>query len=281
MAKKRFTDPLSMDITDDLERVDGVVTNILKDRALWSEFLQDPNGVLISLGLHPPTTPEINERVNRIFYATLTYKKLLQILLKHYKKFRPSKMKKFKDRYVAGLKKGVIQHDIELDLEGVHHLLQDSKMLSEVLKLSLQNLNRKRLLQKYHKPKEIDNYVDRVVEAVKARQPIEAHPKLEVWDTNYGIGQAFGGLLAEAGILVTVTGVVEASALVTAGVLAVAHSAVAVEVDIVVDGTIATLISAAGEGDKDSIRAVAILGRLLDFSGELLIHAHNFEKGSS
>jgi len=277
MATRRYSDPLSMDVSDDLERVDGVMTRILSDRAVWNEFLTDPNGVFVRLGLHPATTPEINDRVNRIFYATLTNTKLLKLLLEHYEKFRPRKMAQYRDHFVSGLKRGLIDNDIELDREGIEHLLQAPAMLAKILRLTLDDLNEKRLLTRYYSRKDINKYIDGVVAAVKARQPLSAHPKLEVWDRNYGIGKAFGGLLAEAGVLVTVAGVVEASALVTAAVVAVAHTEVTVLVD---GGTIVTILASAAAGDKESIRATAVLGRLLDLSGELLLHAHHFEKGS-
>jgi len=266
-----------MDITDDLERVDGAVTSILKDRALWGEFLRDPNGVFVRLGLHPSTTPEINDRANRIFYATLTNKQLIQLLLKHYKKFRPPRMKKFTDHSLAGLKKGVIQHDIELDFESIEHLLKDTETLRQLLKLTLRDLNRKRVLEKYHQPREIDTYIEKVVAALKARQSIEAHPKLEGWDRNYGIGQAFGGVVVEVSAIATSTALVEAAVVVTALVVVVA---IVLVIGVEQDRSTLALLQAASGGDKESIRAVAILGRLLDLSGELLIHANNFEKGS-
>jgi len=34
--------------------------------------------------------------------------------------------------------------------------------------------------------------------------------------------------------------------------------------------------TAATEGDKESILAIAMIGRLMDFTGELLVHVHNF-----
>lgn len=294
MAQRRFTDPLSMDMTRDLERVDGVMTQILKDRALWSDFLRDPNSIFVRLGLHPPTTPEINERVNRIFYATLTNKKLLKLLKEHYKDFRPSK-KKFKKEYIANLKKGVIQHDIELDLEAAHHLLQNPEALRKCLRLTLHDLNSKKILQKGYTRKEVNDYVESVVAAVQARSPISAHPKLEVWDRNYGIGQPMGGLFVEVGPFVTVAAEIEVVAGITVDVLADVNVPTATASDAFVEAGNAAeagsaaeaigaslppfglLMTAASEGDKESILAIAMLGRLMDFAGELLVHVHNFE----
>lgn len=274
MATRRFTDPLSMDMSNDLKRVDGVLTQILKDRTTWNEFLRDPNGVLVRSGLHPPTSPEINERVNRIFYATLTNKKLLTLLSKHYQKFRPSKGTAYTDEFLTNLRSGVIQHSIELDYEGLEHLLRSPKVLRQSLRLVLWDLNEKGFLQNRYRRNEINEYVDSVVAAVEARQPIVAHPKLEVWDRNYGIGQPFAALFIEAGLVVTVPAAVEVLAAITVDVIT--------DVNIPTSGPPRALVIAlkatAVEGKEDSLRAIAILGRLMDFTGEVLLHAHNFEQ---
>jgi hypothetical protein len=84
MAKiSDYPDRFSFDVASDLERIDGAFTRLLGDRNQWQEFLKDPNGVLVKLGLHPPATPEANERANLIFYATLANKRLVQLALEH------------------------------------------------------------------------------------------------------------------------------------------------------------------------------------------------------
>jgi hypothetical protein len=272
MPTRRRVDRLAMDMTDDLERVDGVMGQILNDRGVWDEFLRDPTGVLVRLGLHPPTTPEVNERVNRAFYATLTNKRLLKLAVDHYKDFRASK--KSRDQIMRGLRKGVIEHPIELDLEAAEHLLSSPDMLRRALSLTLYDLNSKGILERRRTRAELDAYVDKVVDAATARIPIDDHPTLETWDRNYGVGRRFGASVVEFATLVTAATVAEVGGVVT--VVAVA----AVSVDVVVDGTdppTKTVLLRAAEGDAASIRALAILGRHLDLSGELLVHAHGFE----
>ncbi len=41
--------PMFLDVTEDLQRVDGVMTRLVKDRTLWQEFLDDPNGVMLQI----------------------------------------------------------------------------------------------------------------------------------------------------------------------------------------------------------------------------------------
>lgn len=272
--RKSFTDPLSMDVTNDLKRVDEVLTHLLKDPALWKEFIRDPNGVLIRLGLHPSTSPEIKERANRVFYATLANKRLVRLVLKHYEQFRPSKerMKKQRGQYEAGLKRGEIRHNIEFDLEAFHHILDHPNVLRNALRLSLHDLNEKGILQRAYKRGEIDSWINKTVEAMRQRLPISDFPKLEVWDKNYGVGQRYGMLSLEEALGVTTSIAVEGVVVVTAAVVAV------VDVEVEVNGPIVTARLAAAQGNEESVRAYAILGRLLDFSAELLLHIQNFER---
>jgi hypothetical protein len=273
MAAGEFRDPLSIDISRDLERVDGVITTLLKDRSLWGEFFRNPNDVLVRLGLHPPTSEIINERANRIFYAALTNKKLIRLLAAHYGGFKPRQARKFHDFYDAGLKRGVIQHALQFDLEGVRHLLKSPATLRAALKLTLRDLNDKRLLETYHQPGEIDRYIDKLATAIEARLPVDEHPRLETWDRHYGVGRPHGAIFVEVAAVVTLSSAAELAVVVTAVVVA--------EVEVTAEGPTVAALRAATEGDRESIRAVATMGRLLDFGGELLVHAHNFEKGSS
>jgi len=275
MPDERFDDPLSMDVAKDLKRVDEVMTHILKDRELWPEFFRDPNGVLVRLGLHPPTSSKINERANRIFYATLTNTKLIQLLASHYERFRPSAdhAKEYADYSMEGLKKGVIQNRVEYDLEAFHHLLDNPDVLREALQLTLHDLNDKGLLQERHERRKIEAYIQKLLKAVRQRLAIAQHPKLEKWDANYGIGAPFGGMFAELTPVSTAAVAIEVFGIVTAGFVAYLTNWV--------DGpdmTAEPASSSAAAGDPEGVRIRAILGRLLDFSGELLVYVQNFER---
>jgi hypothetical protein len=272
MAKRQFSDPLSRDVSDDLKRVDTVVTHILQDRDIWNEFVGDPNGVFVKLGLHPPTTPEINVRANRLFYAALTNKKLLQLLTKHYKSFRPRNLKKYSAEFVAGLKEGVVRHDIQYDLDGLRHLVKSPKTLRNVLGLALHDVNEKGILQKRYSRKQINAYIDSVVVALQKGKSARNLPELEVWDRSYGVGRAFGFGVVEVAVAVTAAVAVEVGGVVTTVAVAVTR------VDVEVDGPVITALQALESGNHESVRALAIMGRLMDLAGELVMHAQNFER---
>jgi hypothetical protein len=273
MSPDRPTDPLSLDVAADLERVDSVVTQILQDRTVWDEFLRDPNGVFIRLGLHAPTSPTINARTNRAFYATLTNKPLLKLVHDHYHEFRATDAEK--EQVVEGLRRGVIQHPIDLDFRVLDHLTSHPQVLRRAIGLTLHNLNNKDILERRYPEDELDDYVDRVADAIEARRPRADRPQLESWDRLYGIGTSFVGAVVEAGVLVTAVAVVEVEAAGTAFAFVVAKMEVAVQGP---DGPILTAwLDEATQGDKESIAAVTILGRLLDLSGEMLAYANDFE----
>src|SRR5688572_2030056 len=69
-----------LDIRQDLERVDPVMTKVVTDPATSAEFIRDPSAVLSRLGLHPPASRETHDRVNRVFYAVLTNTELLEYI---------------------------------------------------------------------------------------------------------------------------------------------------------------------------------------------------------
>ncbi len=265
-----FTDdPLAMDIAGDLERVDGVMTQVINDPITSEEFRRDPNGVLVRLGMHPPTTPDVNERVNRVFYAVMTNRPLLEFIIDHYRGFNPANSVEYAEHHLAGLDQGRLQNRLALDLEGADHLLRDAAALREVYRLMLHDLNDRRILQRTYTAPEIDEYIDQLVEAVTARRAIADHPKLEVWDRNYGIGNHYGTGCAEVGPAVTVA----------AGAEVVVAVTVAIPVGILGLGPQVPSDAGVGAtlGDPDALRRFATMNRVLHFAGELLTHTHRFE----
>ncbi len=267
---ERFNDPLSLDVTDDLIRVDRVMTQVLKDRAIWNEFIRDPNGVLVRLGLHPPTSPEINDRANRIFYATLTNKPLLELVIGHYERFTPSDEALFQKTSIDAASQGEIAHHIDLDLEAFHHYLDHPDVMRQALRLSLHDLNEKRILREHHSPDEIAAFVEGLIEAAQQRRRLANHPRLEEWDRNYGIGFTFGGpSFAELGAPTTLAAAVE--------VVVAGTNALLVYQVVGFWGPTFTARSVAS-GDEASVRGTAIVGRLMDFSAELLSYVQRFER---
>jgi hypothetical protein len=265
--------PLIVDVTSDLSRIDRVMTRIIGDRTAWDEFFRDPNGALIKAGLHPPTTPENNSRANEVFYAALSNKPLMNLLTDHFKKLRlsPAKQKKFGNQYLAGLQQGEVRHDLEQDIEGVNHLVSNADTLREVLRLTLQDINERGILQTKHTRRAIDAYVDRITAVAVGGKSLRREPPLESWDRNYGIGRAFGGLFIEVGPLVTAGAVVEVAVWTTV--------VVAVDSDLQLARARRDEISlGARRGDRKQIEALAMSGKLLGFAGELMMHVANFER---
>lgn len=272
MAEDDYDDLLYIDVKDDLRRVDDVMTRVLKDRATWSEFIRDPNGVFIRLGLHPPTTARNNDRANRIFYATLTNSDLLALLVKHYDRFQPTNEEKFRSVSLEAAGEGRVAHDIELDLEAFAHYLNHPDVMREALRLSLHDLNRRGILERRYDDDEIGDFIKRYLEVAERRPEIAAFPTLEEWDRNYGIGFTFGGKsFAELGIGVTVGAAVE---------VVVGGTNAAIVYQVVGFWGPSTEVSAAqvATGDEQTVRGAAIFGRLMDFTGELLEYVHRFER---
>ena len=268
------TNRLFLDVKQDLKKVDNVVSQIINDRNIWTEFFRDPNGVFIRLGLHPPTTSEINDRTNRSFYAILTNKKLMALVRRIMSDFKVSKqnLRKPQKHYLAGLKKGRIQNLMEFDLQALNHVIKKPEALGPILRLTLYDLAKKGLLAERHSRAQIDSYVTQVIAAIGKRLPMKEIPKLETWDRNYGIVHGFGGLSFEVGPVATVLACVE--------VVFCATFIASVDGDIFLTGEIRQEFAAkASHGDMQSMRALTTLGALFNFTGELLMHAANFEGG--
>src|SRR5262245_24491363 len=123
-------DRLVLDITRDLERVDSVMTRVVNDPVMVDEFIRDPSVVLTRLGLHPRTTREIHDRVNRVFYAVLTNTELLQLVVRHFSTFAGPTDSDIQLLHSA-LERGEIENPIEFDLRGFEHFARDTEVLRQ------------------------------------------------------------------------------------------------------------------------------------------------------
>jgi hypothetical protein len=264
--------PLIVDATPDLKRVDKVMTRIISERTAWDEFFRDPNGVLIRAGLHPPTTPENNSRANEVFYAVLSNKPLIDLLTRHFKRFRPSpaKRKQFGNQYHAGLQQGEIRHDLKQDIDGIIHVVSNRATFRKALRLTLHDLNERGILQTKHSKKAIDDYINRIVELAVTGRSVRREPPLESWDRNYGIGRAFGGVWLEVAAVVTGAAAVEI------GVWTTVFLGVGSDLHLT-RARLDEISAGALRGDRKQIDALAMSGKLLAFSGELMMHVANFE----
>lgn len=260
----KIQDRLSMDITDDMKRIDALMTDIIRDRESWKKFLSNPNGYFISKKVHPPTTKEINDKVNRIFFATLCNKELINFVFEEYKNFKPSAM--HSSTYVEGLKKGEITNDINLDLSAADHILRRPETLKRTFELTFHDLNERGILNKKYSESQIDAYISELVRAVSNRLPICEHPVLEEWDDNYGIGKPFGAAIAEVGPLATAIAVAEFGVAFTAWVAIIAAP------------PMQELFEESFRGDIAAKQAVSTLSLLYTFASDVALHVHNFEK---
>lgn len=260
-------DPLTLDIRDDLQRVDSVMTRVITDPVIADEFIHDPNGVLARLGLHPRTTREVHDKVNRIFYAVLTNTELMQVLAEHFQDFDTGR-----DADEAVLKealgRGRVENTLEFDLAVVEHLFLDPDVLKRVYTLTLYDLNNRRLFDNVYTTEEIDEFVDEAVRAIVERRPLRDFPELESWDDRYGIGGEKLGVFPEVGPAVTLVALAEGLAFAT----------VVLPVLAFIDGDASVVAEDAVRGDPEAAIRVATTGALLRFAGEVLVHANNFER---
>lgn len=291
VLRDEFSDPLSMDISRDLRRIDRVTTRILQDDRIWDDYIRDPNGVMVRFGMHAPTTKEINDGANRAIYAALANQKLQDLISEHFSKFNSDYREEYRQKFEQGLREGRIEYDINFDLEGAWHLLDDERVFREAMLIMLDDFNERGLLKERHERSELESFVKQLTQAVRDRRPISEHPQLEEYDLNYGIGpQLFCSALVECAAVATLGIGVEGASAVTAivdvgfwGFTAetLPGQAGQVEAPVVAD---IKVVSAAGlgavalAGNEEAVRKLDIMGRLAKLTGDMITHIHNFER---
>lgn len=256
------TNRFTIDVTQDLERIDEAFTRLLKDRDTWSNFILDPNGVMVKLGLHPPATANANERTNRIFYAVLSNRELIQLALELTQEIQPSDSER--EFYIEGLRKGVIQNRIEYDLRGINQIFSETERVRQLYQIGLYDINDKGILTRRYSTDELDDYINRMIRGVQGGLSINELPTLEQWDRNYGVGTGYG------------FGEVEVGPVATAAAAAEFAVAFTVAVAIAPAPAISDLFLESVSGNKDSAKALDILSRLHDFASDLMTNVQLF-----
>lgn len=265
-------DPFTRDIRSDLERIDSVMTQIIKNPATCAEFIRDPSGVLASLGLHPPASRGTHDRVNRIFYAVLTNTELLELVRNHYASpaFQSAVEPHVNDhlRIVReGLSQGALRASIQYDLAAADHAFRQPEFLRQVYRITLRDLNERRLLQQAYTTEQIDDYVDRLVESIQQRLPIREHPKLEVWEPpHYGIGTGYAFGQIEVPVEATLPIAVEFIATIT------------IPVAVGMQEAVNDMASGGLRIDSESAQTLTTAGALMKLAGDMLSYANNFER---
>jgi len=312
-SNAKGTNYLMIDIKNDLKNIDSFMTKIITDKKLKERFFKNPSKVAIELGLHPPTTKIAIGISNRIFYATLSNKKLMQHVMQNIPKVKidPS----FQKKAISNLKKGIIQNDIRVDEIYLQAYFENTSFLRKLFQLSLYDLNKKGILQKKFKETEIDNYIEKVIEFIGTKKGLKELPGLVKFGPNYGIGVLIGDEDSEAGsdtdsdigsevlsdtgseadsdtgsnafVFSEVAGVatilipVEGIAVATVLIPVVAFGMGEVEVDGYVDpennqGIIGSYNNVL-ELSKDGIRAIQTIEKMLSFASDLALFIKNNE----
>jgi hypothetical protein len=261
-------DPFEIDIRRDLERVDETMSEVIRSTDLTEEFVRDPSGVLSRLGMHPDTTPEIHDRVNRIFYAVLTNRELIDYISEEFAGLEvPGELAEENRRiHREALEQGEVRNLVEFDLVAADHFFRREDVVRRVYRLTLHDLNRQELLQERHSEEEIDEYVDRLTESILARRPISDIPELERWDDNYGVGTGYGVGEVEVGPIVTAGILVEVGVIATVVVAAEGDSVMLESADRVM------------KGDPGAVRMTLTAASLFRLAGEVMVHAEEFRR---
>jgi hypothetical protein len=273
MAAASPDDALIIDVRDDVQRVDGVMTRVVTDPVLGEEFIRDPNVVLTRLGLHPRTSREIHDRVNRIFYAVLTNTELMELLSSHFSSLAAQEenaavLEANEEVLEAALRRGEIENTLEVDMLAVDHMFSDTDVLRRVFELTLKDLNNRRLLLGSYSAEAIEDYVHRLVDAIGERRAIRDLPELESWDEQYGVGKRFGAIPVEVAPPVTAVIPVEGLAFITVVLPVLAY----------INGHLKEAAERSVLADPGAARRLAITGSLLRLAGEVMVHANNFER---
>jgi hypothetical protein len=263
-------DFLRFDLSRDLVNIDAAATRIILDDEISREFRGDPNGTMIRVGMHPPTSPEVNERTNRVFYAVMTNKPLADFVADYFQSFSPPNIEHYVAIHDEGLHQGQIKNDLEYDLLAADHILRNADAMRHVFRLMLTDLNKKKILKAEYSEGEINSFLDKLIPAIIDRRPIREHPVLEEWDRNYGVGGFhFGAEAVEVGPVATIAVLVELAAGVT--VMAQAVRSIQTLTPSNVE------FFAASIKDQAAATRLMLISRMLQFGAELQLHAVRFE----
>lgn len=257
--------PLFIDIAPELARVDEGITALLNDHSLWEEFLQNPVGVLAKLRVLDGVPEEGVKRANEIFYACLSNKKVISLLIEMYGDFDSDSGEEASRVYTEGLNAGRIENHPDRELEVVDDFLRHRNVVNQVCILVLKDLNERGLLQEKYTDEGLKTFADLTTKAMAERKSIKEI--LEIQDSNNGsltsplaavVGPvAVAVAVAQAGVVATVV-----AAITTPDVVSYPHD----------------LMKSAFSGQSTNGKALGLLGRLLNFSAELSMKVQGYER---
>lgn len=261
--------PLNIEITENVARVDAVMANIIKDRSVWKEFFRNPAKVLGDMGLMRPPSEANAWRYKKMFYALLTDRDLLQFITEH--DFRPHMDAPQVDRFYDGLKAGTVDFDPAIDVDIVGRVKNDPAVFGAFLKIALTRLNTEGIFEGSYDEADIDRCVTTVVGNAKANNSLSEMIKSLPW---HGETDEEFHVMAVIPPAIAVPVVAEAVACGTLAcvVVPMAEGGLAKQ-------SLETLQAEAFiQGDRDSIRALSLLGLVLEFISEMADHTNEFER---
>lgn len=264
---------LMFDVRRDLERVDQVMTQVIRDPATSAEFVRDPSGVLSRLGLHPPASRQTHDRVNRIFYAVMNNAELVRILEEHYSapEFQTAAADALEEHnavFLEGLTQGELRSNIEYDIVAANHAFSSPDFLRRAYRVTLYDLNERGLLQNVYPAERIDEHIESMIESIRRGLPIRQHSKLEVWeDPYYGVGTGYAVGEVESPVVATSEGGVQIAFIATTFIPVWGAQHPDPET-----------VSRAMHGEPGAVRMMATLGALSNLAGQVLLHANTFAR---
>jgi len=259
---------LSIEIKEHVAGVDAIMSKIIKDRSMWKEFFRNPAKVLGEMGFKRPPSDENAWRYNKMFYALLTDKDLLQFI--HDAGLEPHLNGQQVDSFYDNLKGGQLKYDPEIDVDIVSRLKNNPGIFRILLRLSLTRINNENIFERQYTEEDINRCIDTLLDNARENNSLSEMVRSLPWHDQ--TNEEFH-VMAVVPPAIAVPVVVEAVACGTLAcvVVPLAESGMAKQ-------SVETLQSTAFRGDRDSIKALTTLGLLIEFIGELADHVNEFER---
>ncbi|MBF0422353.1 MAG: hypothetical protein HQL73_05115 [Magnetococcales bacterium] len=255
-----------IDISEDMNRVDQAITKLLHNRSLWNDFFLQPETVLTKLGLPPRFGSKKDEwKLNRIFYALLTNKKLVRLVLQKYQVFSSTRSNSEGNKAVLdGLKQGRLVSPPNADMEAFAFFTKNQEDFRQFLTLALTDLNQKGLLFEQLTSEEVEKRINLMMES--AAETMKNGGKSSQ-DIDSGV---MGCVVGPVCIAVCLVGVVAQAA--------VGVTPLGLGTYIPNGQALEELIEQSIEGDDGSAQALWTMGRLLELTGELMLFINRMER---
>ena len=261
--------PFLYDVSQQVDPIDSVITQILRSEEKMNRFLKDPVGILQDLELLPASNDKIKDRSNKIFFLCLKNKKIIG-LIQQLDADIPQLTENFKQELDDKLKQDALKYPLEYDMKVVQSLLK-TEQLRQIYQIFLNELNDKKILINEYTTQQLDDYIDQMLSTISSGKSITKIQPLEQWDENYGVGTGYGVGEAAIGVLAGVAVVVQA---VVAGTAAVIAAAAVLGEPYSPFGSDFVKLT---DEDKQVLNRIELLTSVFTFSNELIQAIENYE----